>query len=274
MEILRNNNNQSILLTQTQDFKTDLGWTEEAEKMDNEILATILNATQNYETVRYIHEPYTSTNSGINQTDIWFYFYFLNSGGTYTQNYEAAGITLTENYKMLKQSTESFFRLEFYKTPNDESPNQTNRKMVFAKNLTLPLGEKIFYTGGTSPLNEFIYFPVFTGSNYRNTENMYFFWFENDDPFDGTNITGNTFYMTAKFYNAKDGSIIDFVNQTLSPSTTIIEENHLYYKVIIDRTTFSYATYEFNGTIGSRVGTTYKSLITGETPIRFYQRIK
>lgn len=268
MEILRNrNNNQSILLTQTQDFKTDLGWTESAEKMDSEILDSILNLSQNYETVRYIHEPYNSATSGIYQTDIWYYFYFLNSGGTYTQDYRETGLTLLENYKMLKQSTESFFRLEFYKTPNDDAPNQTNRKMVFAKNLTLPLGEKIFYTGGTSPLNEFIYFPVFTGSNYRNAENMYFFWFENDDPFDGTNITGNTFYMTAKFYNAKDGSIIDFVNQTLSPSATIIEENHLYYKVIIDRTSFSYQVYSFFGSQGARIG-------VPNSPIRFYQRIK
>ena len=80
MEILRNrNNNQNILLTQTQDFKTDLGWTEEAEKMDNEVLASILNLSQNYETVRYIHEPYNSAVSGIYQTDIWYYFYFYNS---------------------------------------------------------------------------------------------------------------------------------------------------------------------------------------------------
>jgi|694.fasta_scaffold15608_6 hypothetical protein len=268
MEILRNkNNNQSILLTQTQDFKTDLGWSDDAEKMDNEILYNILNGAQNYETVRYVHEPYTSTTSNIYQTDIWFYFYFLNSGGTYTQNYEATGLTLIENYKMLKQSTESFFRLEFYKTPNGDAPNQTNRRMVFAKNLSLPLGEKIFYTGGTSPLNEFIHFPVFTGSNYRNTENMYFFWFEDDSPFEGTNITGNTFYMTAKFYNAKDGSVIDFVNQSLPPSTSIIEENHLYYKVIINRTDYSYQVFNFYGSQGAIIGKT-------GSPIRFYQRIK
>ena len=266
MEILVKNIDQNILLTQTQDFKTDLGWSESAEQMDKEILYSIINPAENYETVRFMHEPYFSTN-GVQQTDIWFYFYFLNSGGTYTQNYEETGLTLIENYKMLKQSTESFFRLEFYKTPNGDAPNQTNRRMVFGKNLSLPLGEKIFYTGGTSPLNEFIYFPVFTGSNYRNAENMHFFWFEDDSPFEGTTITGDTFYMTAKYYNSKDGTVTDFVNQNLSPSTPIVEEDHIYYKVIIQRSDFSYRVYTFQGSQGGRIGET-------GSPIRFYERIK
>ena len=34
MEILVKNIDQKILLTQTQDFKTDLGWSDAAEQMD------------------------------------------------------------------------------------------------------------------------------------------------------------------------------------------------------------------------------------------------
>ena len=96
---------------------------------------------------------------------------------------------------------------------------------------------------------------------------MYFFWFEDDSPFEGTSITGNTFYMTAKFYNAKDGTVIDFVNQTLSPSTPIVEESHIYYKVIIDRTDYSYQVFDFYGSQGARIGET-------GSPIRFYERRK
>ena len=267
MEILRKNTEQNILLPQELSFKTDLGWTENAEQMDKEILYSIINPTENYETVRYIHSPYTASTTNILQTDIWYDFYFL-TGVSYTQNYEVVGITIPENAKMLRQSTESFFRLEFYKTANDEPPTQANRRLVFTKNLTLPLGEKVFYTGttgnGTIPVNDYVYFPVFTGSNYRNTENMYFFWFVDDTPFDETNITGNTFYMTAKFYNAKDGSVTDFVNKTTN--TPIIEQNDLYYKVIIDRTDYSYQVFRFNGTsVGSRIGERGDS-------IRFYER--
>lgn len=275
MKILAKNNDQSIVISSNQMFKTDLGWTENAEQMEQEILYEIINPTENYETVRYIHSEYnqTSTISGttFSQTDIWYNFYFLNSSGNYSQNYEDVGITMEENSKMLKQSTESFFRLEFYKTNNDASPNQTNRRLVFAKNLSLPLGEKIYYigtpSGATLPLNDFISLPVFTGSNYRNTENMYFFWFADDTPFEETNITGNTFYMTAKYYNAKDGSVIDFVNKSknVNATTPYIEEEDVYYKVIIDRTNYSYIVYAYNGSLGTR-----KGIVTA--PINFFER--
>ena len=274
MKILVKNNDQTILIPTNQHFKTDLGWTDSAQVMEQEILYDIINPTENYETVRYIHSPYSVTSTSgttFNQTDIWYSFYFLNSSGNYVQNYEAAGITLKENSKMLRQSTESFFRLEFYKTSNDESPNQTNRRVVFSKNLILPLGEKVYYTGipsgSTYPLNDFVYVPVFNGSNYRNTENMYLFWFSDDSPFSETNITGNTFYMTAKYYNAKDGTVTDFVNKSKSVLQDIIEEEDVYYKVIIDRTDFSYIVYEYSGSLGPRQGQV-------ATPINFYERKK
>lgn len=274
MKILVKNNDQSILIPTNQDFKVDLGWTDSAQEMEQEILYDIINPTENYETVRYIHSPYSVTSTSgttFNQTDIWYSFYFLNNSGNYIQNYEAVGISLEENSKMLRQSTESFFRLEFYKTSNDESPNQTNRRLVFSKNLILPLGEKVYYTGipsgSTYPLNDFVYVPVFNGSNYRNTENMYLFWFSDDSPFSETNITGNTFYMTAKYYNAKDGTVTDFVNKSKSILQDIIEEEDVYYKVIIDRTDFSYIVYEYSGSLGPRQGKV-------ATPINFYERKK
>jgi hypothetical protein len=272
MKFIVKDTDQKILLSSNQTFKSDLGWTDSAQQMEQEILYDIINPAENYETTRYIHSPYSVTsNSGttFTQVDIWYSFYFLNTSSVYNQNYESVGITLRENAKMLRQSTESFFRLEFYKTTNDDSPNQTNRRLVFSKNLILPLGEKVYFTGtpsgSTLPLNDFVFLPVFTGSNYRNTENMYFFWFLDDSPFSGTNITGNTFYMTAKFYNAKDGTIIDFVNKSKSIGQEIIEEEDVYYKVIINRTEYSYIVYQYNGSLGSRKGQL-------SAPINFYER--
>jgi hypothetical protein len=281
VELLRKDTDQNIIVNSNQTFKMDLGWTENAEMMEKEVLYEIINPTENYETVRYIHKPYTNS-SGFTQTDIWFYFYFgdyqyntsnpanpIITGVTFKQDYQLMDITLQENALMLKQSTESFFRLEFYKTPNDEAPTSINRRMVFAKNLALPIGEKVFYTGTTSgstiPMNDYIYFPVFMGSNYRNKENMYFFWFTDDTPFDETTLTGNTFYMTAKFYNAKTGEVFDFTNKTKTPSGTIVEQNDMYYKVIIDRSDYSYQVFRFNGSVGTRIG-------ESNDPIVFYEK--
>lgn len=259
MKILSNTNDLTISMNMEQDFKTDLGWEEGALQMEEQILSEIINPIENYETVRYIHKPYDVTKSGttFQQTDIWFSFYFLN-GSTYVNDYEPTGLSNKENALMLKQTVKSFFRLEFFKTPNSVKPDRTNRKLVFAKNLSLPLGEKYFHT----TLNDYIFLPVFMGSNYRNKENMYLFWFQDESPFSGTTITGNTFWMTAKFYNAEDGSISDFVNK---PNFTDVvsdgrigksgnpikfyeknsisgytEYEDLYYKVTIDKSDYSY----------------------------------
>jgi hypothetical protein len=271
MKILRKDTDLNILLNTETDFQTNLGWEENLKEFETEVLNDIINPIENYETVRYIHKPYTS--SGVTQTDIWFYFYFQ-SGGTYVQDYTPQGISSRENENMLKQATESFFRLEFFKTPGIisgttlvcEPPTRQNRKLIFAKNLSLPLGEKMFY----NPLNGYIHLPVFRGSNYSNKENMYFFWFQDESVLTETNLsgttTGNTFFMTAKFYNAKDGTIIDFTNDSYSTGHTITEQNDMYYQVDINKTDYSYQVYFYNGVVKcEEVGLTNK-------PIMFFER--
>lgn len=270
MKILRDNSNKKITITQDLSFRTDLGWEDSAKELESQTLRKIINPIENYETVRYIHKPYNTTLGGLTfpQTDIWFYFYFL-SGSTYVQDYDPIGLSANENALMQKQVTQSFFRLEFFKTPSEiinnvevvETPSRLNRRMVFAKNLSLPLGEKYFYT----TLNDYIYKPVFMGSNYRNKENMYFFWFQDESAFNETTLTGNTFWMTAKFYDAEDGSITDFVKTDLGNSE-VNETEDMYYKVIIDKTDYSYQVFRYNNQIqGSRIG-------ESNDPIKFYQK--
>ena len=275
MEILKPTEDLNIILNSEVDFQTNAGWEESLLEYEDKMLSKVLNPIENFETIRYIHKPYVS--SGITQTDIWFYFYFIDNSNEYTNglDYSLVGITPQENEHLLKQSTESFFRLEFFKTPGikDESgntigyeaPTRINRKLIFAKNLTLPLGEKYFY----STLNGYIHLPVFQGSNYENKENMYFFWFVDESVLSETNLsgttTGNTFFMTAKFYNAKDGSIIDFTNQGFTSEHTINESNDMYYQVDIDKTDYSYYVYSFDGVKGDRIGQTLN-------PINFYEK--
>jgi hypothetical protein len=324
MKILTNTNDLNIVLNTEQDFKTDLGWQENLAQFEDEVLKDIINPAQNYETVRYIHKPYTVTGStypsGFTQCDIWYQFYFL-SGSTYVQEYEAIGITTTENEFMLRQSTESFFRLEFYKTPGVisgntltcEPPTRQNRRLVFSKNLSLPLGEKYFYKGDT--FGYYIHLPVFVGSNYKNKENMYLFWFDDEialeetdllgvptldkyifnntgttqsqflfiDTFKNTNnivlptgtttlygVTGqtfdiknttftiekqsdgspkihgmNTFFMTVRFFNAKDGSIVNFNNAIFSTTHKVIEEDDMYFQVDFDNYERNYQIYPY-----------------------------
>ena len=349
MEILKNNNNLKLLIDTEQNFRTDLGWEENFEDFEKEVLEDIINPAKNYETVRYIHRPYSATTlDNKEQCDIWFKFYFL-SGTTYIQDYSAdnVNITVRENEYMLRQSTESFFRLEFYKTPGTvtngvltcDPPTRQNRRLVNSKNLTLPLGEKFFYEPENSGF--YIHLPIFTGSNYRNKENMYLFWFDDESTLSDNGLSGtttldrytftktvsgntsflfmnelneitqilltgntptilsgatsqtfdipgvsysvekrsdgspyyhgmNTFFMTAKFFNGKDGSILDFTNQAFSTSHNVIEEQDMYYQVDFDNYERTYQIYKYSGgTKGDRVGLSNTNLTTS---VEFYEK--
>lgn len=264
MKILKITDTSQLLLDSNNEIMNDLGWSESFSDYESELLDIVINDVENYETVRYIHKNYDGITEDSNVTidDIWFYFYFL-SGSTYVQNYEAAGITNSENSKLTKQTTKSFFRLEFFKTPNDETPDRSNRRLVFAKNLPITSSEKYFYT--KNDFNDYIYVPVFIGSNYRNKENMYFFWFQDETPYDETQLTGNTFYMTAKFFSSDDGSVLDFTNSCFDTSHQIVESEDMYYKVLIDMNDYSYMVYEYDGNMGVRSG-------TRSNPIKFYEK--
>lgn len=253
----------SVFLNMETNFKPDLGREESLQLFETETIRSIINPIDNYETVRFIHKPYSgiTSNTTDTQSDIWFQFYFYN-GSTHTGglDYSLVGIDNMTNAKQLRQTTKTFFKLEFFIVPDGQQPDRTNRKLVFSKTLTMPLGEKVFYT----PFADYIHVPIFSGSNYRNKENMYLFWFQNTDSFEGTYLTGTTFYMTARFFNGTDGSIINFSNTPKSKTTSINESNDLYYKVIIDRSNYSYEVFTYTGTTGSRIG-------KSGNPIKFYE---
>lgn len=74
------------------------------------------------------------------------------------------------------------------------------------------------------------------------------------------------FFMTAKFYNTKDGSIIDFTNDEFCSAHEIIEENDMYFQVDFNKVNHSYQVFNYNdGTKGSRVG-------KSSNPVIFYEK--
>ena len=278
MKILQKTGDYNIIINQETDFQMNLGWEESLAQFEEEVLEDIINPIDNYETVRYVHSPYSgiTVNTGDTQTDIWYDFKFIDSTSGYTNgtDYTLVGITVDENAKMLKQSTESFFRLEFFKTPlisgtTYEPPTRINRKLAFAKNLSLPIGEKYFYT----PINDNIHVPVFMGSNYKNKENMYIFWFQDDTVLNDSVLSGNTFFMTSKFFNAKDGTIMDFTTTGLTIDQEVVEYRDMYYKVNINKNDYSYKIYRYTG--GTTTETDRVGNISGGTinnAIKFYEK--
>lgn len=268
MDFLKNNKTNKIVLNLDSNFKIDLGKEENLEIFEEETIEKIINPIENYETSRFMHNPYSGlTVNGYDlMCDIWYYFYFLNDAILQTHenglDYSYVGITHNENARLLKQSVKSFFKLDFYKTIDNELPTHMNRKLVFSRNLSLPSGEKFFY----EPFGADIFVPVFTGSKFKNRENMYLFWFYDDSVLEETYLTGNTFYMTARFFNSDDGSIINFGNKSISVDGKIDESFDLYYLVELDKTNLTYNIYNFNGVKGNRIG-------YDNNPIKFYELV-
>jgi hypothetical protein len=131
--------------------------------------------------------------------------------------------------------------------------------------LSLPLGEKFYY----NPLRDNIHVPVFMGSNYRNKENMYLFWFQDDTVLSDSTLSGDTFFMSAKFFNAVDGSILDFTTTGLTANQQIVEYRDMYYKIVINKTNYSYKVYNYDG------GVTTESDLVGrgmDNAIKFYEK--
>ena len=89
---------------------------------------------------------------------------------------------------------------------------------------------------------------------------MYIYWFMNDNILSDPNLTGNTFYMTAKYYNAVDGTIIDFTKNDMTINDKSTESGDTYYTVTINRNNNTYII-----TGSGRFG-------TSDNPIKFYEK--
>ena len=245
MEILLNGENKNIVLNPENNFITNVSWEENIVQYEHDILQSIINPKINYETNRFGFKPYTY--SGIYQDTIWFNFYFYGVGTGHTGglNYEKVGLTSTENSKLTVNISESFFRLDFYKIPSLSGGelNYLNKRLVFTKNLRIPLGEKVYYT----PIYDNIYVPIFMGSKNRNEENMYMFWFNDDSVLNDETLTGDTFYMTAKYFNALDGSVMDFTNTSKVEGSVINASTDVYYKLNIDKSNNTYSFDDYFG---------------------------
>jgi len=264
MKLRYENGDKKLVIGTNQNFRTDAGWDESFQTYERELLEDLINPVENYETCRYIHKPYTSNN--ILQSDIWFYFYFKQNN-SYTLGLDYFRVGIGQSDRNVVDLKNSFFKLEFYKTPNNDPPNRQNRRLVFSKNLNPMIGEEVTLTSGQE-----LKVPVFMGSPFKNKENMYLFWFEDDSVLEETLLTGGTFFMTAKFHNAYNGEKTQFTNNPLNDISIPVEEEDLYYIVEMDRSnapTYNYMISEYdhiNQKTGNRIG-------TSTSPINFYEMI-
>jgi hypothetical protein len=253
------------------EIKWDLiGQDDAIEKYQEDVVEEIVGFPGDFEILRFAHDSYDNGS----KTDIKYDFHFFgdvngnvpanpsNLVQQFTTNstfwyksYIPEGFLTTEIYYYVKPFTKSFFKLDFYDTKDTIS--QTNYFTVI-----IPVQQGFTVSGTVSSLlpDVQIKIPSFKLDYVGDKEGFFLYWLRDKDFYNGL----NTFYMTAKFFDARLGIFVKMMNTPqksplVGSPFTFNPEDFFYYKVILDYNTKTYQIFDNNSgssNFGSRVGTT------------------
>jgi hypothetical protein len=261
-----------------------LGREDGVASFENEVISEILNPISDFEITKFAHSdwqfnftiqtPFGPTNINLEGTNVNYEFYFFDyltgvtasTSSNWATDYENATFTDSEIYYFANSFKGSFFKLDFYDSPQNE-----NQSILLSVILPTQQGLKEPGTIGP-PLNQtsvLVKKPNFvldyTGAD---KEGFYIYWLKDEEYLKITE-----FYVSAKFFNAKTGQFVRMMNR---PQSTFIGQNmfnldkplFFYYKYVLDYNTNEYKVYTYNNNFqnAQRVG-------TGILPIKWYEYV-
>jgi hypothetical protein len=217
------------------------------DQYEERAIEEVIGKGYDFEVDRFPHAQHTESK----RTDINYEFYFF-SGGNLTSSsewensYIGESFTVQDVFYYSDSYTKSFFKLDFYDTVDEK-----NQKNYFTVILPTQQGEFMDINMGRTPVK--IRKPKFKLDYIGDKEGFFIYWLKSLDF-----IPLNTFYMTAKFFNAKTGVFTKMLNK---PQSTIVNNNkfvfdnidYFYYRVVLDYVNIQYT---INDLQGNRVGTT------------------
>lgn len=244
-----------------------IGYEDSITEYQNQVIEEVVGKPKNFEVFRFAHASSEDTNS------INYNFYFYNGGYTpnyttftaatsssWTKSYLAAGYTTKDLYYVRRSFNQSFFKIDFY-----DSPNDAKQKIYFTNILPTSQGKKTTASISESLPNVKINIPDFQLDYVGDKEGFYLYWLRDKEFY---NL--DTFYMSAKFFSAKDGQFIRMMNkgQFETPINqgnwwNFDKERYFYYKVVLDYNTKTYQVFDYNNV---RVG------VEGN-PLKWYEYI-
>lgn len=232
------------------------------EAYEDEVAKEIVGVANDFEVARFAHDKHPNNDNTF--VDYQFYFYSgvqssvtASTISNWINSYLFTnGFNTLEVYEYANSFKKSFFKLDLYDT-NDES-TQTNyltliipTQQGYVKNVN--------FSTYLSSIN--IKTPHYRLDYVGDKEGFFIYWLRNTDF-----LKIDTFYMTAKFFDAKTGQFIKFMNR---PQSSVLgsvfgfrPEDYFYYRVNLDYTTKTYKVYDYND---SRIGTT--------SSIKWYQYV-
>jgi len=217
------------------------------DQYEENAIAEVLGKGYDFEVDRFPHAQH----SGSSRTDINYEFYFFSGGSLsasseWRNSYISESFTVQDVFYYSNSFTKSFFKLDFYDTVDEK-----NQKNYFTVIIPTQQGEFMDINMARTPVK--IRKPKFKLDYIGDKEGFFIYWLKSLEF-----IPLNTFYMTAKFYNAKTGAFTKMLNKpqsTINNNNKFIFDNinYFYYRVVLDYVNVQYTVYDLQG---NRVGTT------------------
>ena len=211
---------------------------------EDQVIEEIIGKPFDFEVSRYSHKPYS--NLGLTQINYKFYFYNGNNSdipisvpSNWVNSYIPEGFQPEEIYYYANPFTKSFFKLDFYDTRNTTS--QTNYFTII-----IPTQQGATESASISPLipNVQIKKPDIKLDFVGDKEGFFIYWLRNPDF-----ININTFYMTAKFFDARYGVFVKMMTTqqaNLPNPYTFDGSDYFYKKVVLDLNEKTYQIFDLN----------------------------
>ena len=242
-----------------------LGLDQSIDEYESKVITDVIGVGRDFEVTRFAHAPQTGLTD---DTQIKYEFNFYSGGSldvstNWKSNYQMEGFTTQEIFYYTNNFSNSFFKLDLYDNVDDK--RQTNYVTII---IPTQQGLKMDAFMQTTPVT--INKPSFVLDYVGDKEGFFIYWLKKREFLDIS-----TFYMTAKFYDAKNGYFTKMMNmpQSSLPGNKYIFDGsqYFYYRVKLDYEKHDYQVFNMNPnqTIyindGQRAGTLQ--------PIKWYEYV-
>ena len=239
-----------------------MGRDDSIQEYETEALKQVIGNPQDFEIIRFAHNVFANQDSYINYV---FNFYDYSAAitastvGNWSVDYLNNGFSVQDVYYYSKSYTKSFFKLDFYDSP-DDTVQQLYLSMI------LPVQQGLTKSATLSPILPQVQIkkPEMILDYIGNDKEGFFIYWLRKRNF----IDISTFYMSAKFFDAITGVYKDMTNtrqDLLTPDKfTFDHAQYYYYEVKLD---YNNQTYEvYSTSTNNRVGDL-------NTPIIWYEYV-
>ena len=217
-----------------------LGLDQSIDEYESKVITEVIGVGRDFEVTRFAHAPQTGLTD---DTQIKYEFNFYSGGSldvstNWKSNYQMEGFTTQEIFYYTNNFSNSFFKLDLYDNVDDK--RQTNYVTII---IPTQQGLKMDAFMQTTPVT--INKPSFVLDYVGDKEGFFIYWLKKREFLDIS-----TFYMTAKFYDAKNGYFTKMMNmpQSSLPGNKYIFDGsqYFYYRVKLDYEKHDYQVFNMN----------------------------